>query len=164
VKTTLSSPKWPRLSEDLPGPKSPDRCQSCGVEGHQPWGTVTFENPLWVWREHNDFDGPEPIVVVLCLACSDRLIEPHPRLYSRLSPHEPFPGVMPLCLDCTHRDGVRCTSPKAKLNGGEGIKLVYPEPSRVHFYRRGKGVRSGWETIYVGPVQDCDGKEVSPDA
>jgi hypothetical protein len=144
-------PDMPRLSADLPGPRSPDRCQNCSVGG-----------PLEVWREHDDADQPQEVFVVLCPACAARLVEPHARLYSRVEPHAPVPGAMPLCLDCKHRDGVRCTTPKARLNGGPGIKLSMPEATQMHLCRRGKGQRSGWITIYNGPVFGCDGKEARP--
>lgn len=83
------------------------------------------------------------------------------RLYAAINFYEPVPGAMPLCLDCTRRDGTACTSPLATFNGGEGMRVITPKPSRVHFYRRGKGARSGWETIYPGPARGCDGKEVA---
>jgi hypothetical protein len=44
------------------------------------------------WMEHDFRDQPEPRCVVLCWLCSNKLIEPHPRLYKKLADNEPFPG------------------------------------------------------------------------
>ena len=143
---------WPRLSEPLPFPRVPDQCQSCGS------GTGEGGPPLAAWREHDQFDRPENIYVLLCPTCSARLIDPHPRLYAAMGRFEPIPGVMPLCLYCRHRDGLRCTSPKAKLNGGEGITVIGPKPTDVHVCRRGG--KGGWMKLYPSPATYCDGKEV----
>lgn len=139
---------WPRLSADLPKRAELHACRSCGGN-----------SDLARWLEHDGADEPEPIVVVLCKACADRLIEPHPRLYRKMTPFEPFPGVMSICGDCRLRDGQRCTNAQAKINGGPGLAMTYPAPTRVHYYRRGKGAKSGWETIWNGPVTSCAGKE-----
>jgi hypothetical protein len=120
---------WPKLSVQLTGPRHPGACQSCGATG---------EN-LQLWREHDANDQPTYTVVVLCAPCAGRLIEPHPRLYSLLHRFAPFPGVMALCLDCRHRDGTACRSPKAKFNGGPGLEVLYPEPTRVHAGGRAPG-------------------------
>lgn len=145
-----SKESWPRLTEDLPGPRTPVACQACG-EG---------EN-LTRWQEHDDLDRPEHRVVVLCHTCAEQWIEPHPRLYAALGPYDPFPGCMAICLDCVHRDGTRCTHPRANANGGTGVELSIKAPSQVHFYRRGKGARSGWETVWTRPARACAQKEVS---
>jgi hypothetical protein len=50
---------------------------------------------IYAWVEHDGDDQPEPIVVMLCTDCSDRLIEPYPRLYRRLARNEPCAGIMP---------------------------------------------------------------------
>ena len=139
---------WPRLTDDLVGPRSPDRCQGCGAYAR-----------LTRWQEHDDADKPEPRVVVLCERCSGRLIEPHPRLYAALDPDAPVPGAMPLCLDCRFRAGVRCLHPDLKANGGPGLEIL-PLPLRVLVCRSPRRL-SGWETIYPGPPLACQGRETS---
>lgn len=146
---------WPKLSETLPGPRSPDRCQSCGASGPV----------LARWRECDDGDRPTPVLVVLCDNCGDALIEPHPRAYSLLSPNEPAPGAMPLCLDCRHRAGAACGHPAAKANGGPGVMLTLPRPSTGIVCSRGKKGR-GCQTVtfWRGPVSACQQKETSSTA
>lgn len=160
--TTNALDHWPRLSATLAGPRDPGRCQSCGAEGSHSYD-FTADAPaikgrrLRRWREHNQFDKPEPIAVILCAPCSDRLIEKHPRLYAEISANTPEPGTEAICLDCPHRDGVACRCPLAVRNGGEGMAMVAPKPSIVHLNRGGKG-RSGWEKIYDAPPKGCLGK------
>lgn len=153
---SLAERVQPGLVETLAGPRDPRRCQSCST-GHSP------ANPLARWLEHDEWDRvPErgPRVVVLCRRCSGRLIEPHPRLYRQLANGEPFPGCMGLCLACAHRDGVHCTSPAAKVNGGEGISFEYSEaPYRAHIYCGGRSGRSGWRTFFPGRVVGCSARE-----
>jgi hypothetical protein len=152
----------PRLSESLTGPKHPALCQSCGAAdlleaAEFPRGVSLF---LSVWQEHDEHDRPERVFVVLCGKCEGRLIEKHPRLYARVPRFKPTPGVMALCVACKHRDGVTCKSPLATFNGGAGMTVNFPEPTRVHICRRGKGLRSGWETLYPAPPNGCEGREV----
>jgi hypothetical protein len=142
--------KFPRLTITLQRARHPALCQSCGVSDQ----AVTLE----VWREHDDRDRPEQVYLVLCPDCSRRLIEPHPRLYSRLRQHEPSPGVMPTCGDCRYRQGVRCSHPCLKANGGDGLLLRFPEPTTAHLYYGGG--RGEWVKLYHGPVV-CAGKEVA---
>ncbi len=97
---------------------------------------------------------------VLCLACSMRLIDKHPRLYAGLDPNEPAPGCMAICLDCRHRDGTRCANPAAKINGGPGVEIFIAKPSRMHVCRSPRRL-SGWVTSWKSPARDCTGKEVS---
>jgi len=137
----------PALSTDLTGPRHPERCQSCG--GAQ---------ELRRWLEHDEQDRPTPVVVVLCRACADRLIEPHPRLYRGLHVWEPHPGSLPLCVDCRHRDGTRCQL--ARLNGGAGVSLRFPRPDMIHVQRSVNGRRQcGHQVAYRGPVSACDKRE-----
>ena len=100
---------WPRLSETLDGPKNPELCQACGGHGD-----------VHLWMEHDDQDKPTAVAVILCGPCSDRIIESHPRLYARLPKNSPFPGCMPVCVDCIYRDGLCCTHKLLKSNGGPG--------------------------------------------
>jgi hypothetical protein len=146
----LTADHWPRLSSDLAGPKHPDSCRSCGSG-----------DDLTRWQEHDMMDRVEHIYIVLCQACANTLVEKHPRLYRQVDRNAPSPGVMTLCVDCPARDGTECTSPMATFNGGEGMVIKIPKPSRVHFCRRGKGAQSGWETIYVGPPKSCEGKDAA---
>jgi hypothetical protein len=150
----MSRKPWPRLSETLPDFHHPYMCRACGLR--VPDATL----PLTAWQEHDQLDHPEPIVVVLCKTCSDALIEKHPRLYRPLREHEPWPGAMPLCVDCVHRDGVRCRHPDLKANGGTGLLLTMPEPSVVMWDGRGKGGRRTGGTFidYRGPVSACAGR------
>jgi hypothetical protein len=150
---------WPKLSETLPGTRSPDRCQSCGGAGPV----------LARWRECDDHDHPTPTVVVLCDGCGDALIQTHPRAYSLLSPNEPAPGAMPLCLDCRHRRGTACGHPDAKANGGTGVLLTLPRPTTGLVCSRGRkkkghGGCCRQVTFWRGPVTACRQKDFSTSA
>ena len=145
----------PRLSETLTGPRSIDTCQCCGFI------PLPAQEPLTRWLEHGEDDAPDPhpIVVVLCKPCSDKLIEPHPRLYRALQLHEPLLGAMPICQDCTHREATRCKCPAAKINGGEGLQITFTTPpTRIHVCRSPRS-QSGYTVNYTGPVNQCSGKE-----
>lgn len=138
----LASQKWPRLSQQLTEIRHPEFCQSCGVhEGDS-------ETDLQRWQEHDDADRPEPILVVLCGACADALIEPHPRLYDQLHACAPWLGCMAICALCRFRDGLKCRHPSAKANGGSGIALTMPQPFRAFVDGRGgpkvEGGAVGW--------------------
>ena len=139
---SIGNENWPRLSESLTDLRCPDACQSCG-------GDEGLEG----WQEHDQEDRPEPIAVVLCHHCRLRLIEPHPRLYRQMDKWEPFPGAMQLCVDCKHRQRLRCTHPDLKVNGGPGLLLTFPRPDMVIV------CPGGPQTLYHGPVSDCAGLE-----
>jgi hypothetical protein len=114
-------PAIPRLSVDYPATtfhadRTDDRCFRCGCE-------FKGRPDRTVWREHDDNDRPEMVFVVLCLACADRIIDPHPRLYARLDRNEPAPGVMAICRGCDHQVAYRCKSPRARASGGEGLSF-----------------------------------------
>ena len=151
--------KWPRLSLELTELRHPDFCQSCGVYD------ADSETQLTRWREHDDADRPERILVVLCRSCSDALIEPHPRLYDALDECAPWPGGMPLCAGCRWREGLDCRHPDAKVNGGKGVALTMPEPfvAFVDVRTGPKGGRRFGErvTVYGGPVTACAGREAT---
>lgn len=140
-----------RLSESLAGPKHPNQCQSCGLA---PTDLALLDR----WLECDDNDRPEPRVVVLCRPCTESLIEPHPRLYKLLAPHQPMPGVMGICLDCRHRDGVTCTNPSAQINGGRGLAITFPKPTPIHVCRNPRSL-SGWIHLFHGPATACGGRE-----
>ncbi len=166
---------WPRLSKDLPGPRHPHVCQSCGRyaappapaelpadpsdddakrmgdEVMQAWESARTR-PLRAWQEHDDEDRPEPIAVVLCRVCGRRLIGPHPRLYQELALNQPFAGVMELCVSCRFRNGVRCAHPDLKANGGPGLAI--PSPSFAHVCGRLAGPSGD---VYLHPPTSCAG-------
>lgn len=143
----MGSPKpWPRLSQSLRGTRAPGSCQACS-------GTPSDVD---AWEEHDESDRREGIAVLLCLPCSKRLIDPHPRLYRRVQAREPFPGLMDLCTGCRYRSGVDCGHPDLKRNGGAGLVITFPQPVNVHV-NRGRG-RSGWENLYMAPPRDCAGR------
>lgn len=133
----------PRLT-DLPGPKHPHRCQRCGRAGRSRW------------QECDHQDQPEHRVVVLCEPCAVELVDPHPRLYVALHPNAPWPGCMELCLSCKHRNGVSCTHPNAKANGGEGVSLTVCKPATMFVDGTRNGKRFGYHAqIYGVPPQAC---------
>lgn len=142
---------WPMLSKDLIHMRDPGVCQSCGAR-------ADLGAELKRWREHDDQDRPTLTIVVLCDRC-ERIVAPHPRLYDPLDQHAPDPGSMPVCVDCRHRDGLRCLHPDATANGGPGVDLRYPTPHGAHILFGGRGQRRGdVVTLYLGPVE-CMGRE-----
>lgn len=138
----------PRLSETLKPLAWPHHvCQRCGFDG---------PSKLVYWQEHDDLDRREMIFVVLCAACSAKVIEPHARLYRQLDRNEPAPGVMKVCEPCRHRDASRCRSPIARANGGDG--LAFPAADvKVHFY--GGRNNSGWHQEWNEEASECSGFE-----
>lgn len=144
-------PPWFKLSDTLTGPKSPDRCQSCGAAGEPDSRDITR------WQECDHSDRPTAVVVVLCKPCGGRLIEPHPRLYRALEPNDPHPGSNGVCLDCPHRAGVNCGHPDAKANGGAGVLLAVGKPTEVHLCRSPRRL-SGWVRMWPYPPRDCKQK------
>jgi hypothetical protein len=149
---------WPRLTEELTGPRHPNLCQSCGAEDRSAMkaegiGTKRFE-------EHDDMDQPEHRIVVLCRACQRDLIDAHPRLYRRLDANEPWPGCMDLCLDCRHRTGVTCAHPTLKANGGTGLQITTRRPTTAHI-NLGRG-RGYWTRLYPEAPTACARKETTP--
>lgn len=140
----------PRLTESLPVATELYRCQRCS-------GTVELAR----WMECDDKDQPDHRLLVLCRQCSDKIIEPHPRLYHELHGWHPWPGAMAVCRDCALRTGVRCGHSKAQQNGGNGVELTYPEP--VVMFMDGSDPETGrrWgrkEVRWLGPVTACAGK------
>lgn len=143
---------WPKLSETLTHPKSPNVCQSCGVQ------TFDLDSPtMQRWEECDERDKKTGVVVVLCKACAARIVEPHPRLYSLLQTNEPRPGSNGICVDCPHREGTRCAHPRAKANGGSGVMLTVTKPMHAHLLRAPRRL-SGWETLWINPPSDCKQK------
>jgi hypothetical protein len=143
----MASLGWPKLTERLPAGEW-GHCQKCGLGGE-------LFTDLRVWQEHDERDRGTPAVVVLCESCS-AIIEPHPRLYRRLELDAPMPGVMHLCEGCEHREGYLCRHADLTINGGPGLEIQYPEPTRVH--RNYGGGRGDWGWIFNGPAISCAGR------
>lgn len=136
-------PPWPKLSETLTGPREPGKCQSCGNEGTR-----------W-WEECDESDRPTKVLVILCTPCEKKLIKPHPRLYCLTWTPCPWPGAMAICQNCTQRDGLRCTHPDLKANGGAGLLLQIPKGSPCHLnLGRGRGM---FVTMYPYEPRVCAG-------
>jgi hypothetical protein len=154
--------QWPKLSRML-GAKYPARCALCGIDvSDSPDGPTTGERCRWI--EHDEWDRPTSAVVVLCTTCSDRVIKPHPRLYSAVPRHKPIPGLMELCVGCRHLDGARCTNPRARANGGEGVGVQVTPPTFAFLCVR-NGSTSTREEIWPSAPSACDGREEdAPDA
>lgn len=154
---------WARLSRDLRGERHPYICQSCGIGAPIVLREDEPEdNGFTRWQEHDQHDRPEPIYVVLCKACAERLIEKHERLYRQLSKFEPALGCMQACAECKFRQGLHCSNPRAKENGGEGVGLKMPKPSGAFVDgvdSRGRRT-GGFMHIFVGPIRECDGFEM----
>ncbi len=66
---------WPKLSETLTEPRDIGRCQSCGN-----YEQADMDRLVSRWLEYDEDDCTTPVFVQLCVKCSDKLIEPHPRL------------------------------------------------------------------------------------
>lgn len=135
---------WPKLSETLPGPREPGRCQGCGAD----LGLVR-------WRECDEFDFPTETVLVTCASCDREHVTPAERLYRQMAPHEYHPGSLPFCQGCGHRRGLVCLL--AKANGGPGV-LIGPPPTRMHVQRSPRRL-SGWVTLWR-PAERCSGLKV----
>lgn len=157
---------WARLSKTLTFERHPFICQSCDYRGLTAWkGKAELPEPeqceLRRWREHDQQDKPENIIVVLCRECSDRLIEPHERLYDCIGIFAPAPGAMKICVQCEFRQGLHCSNPLLKENGGEGMILKMPKPT--HGFWDGSDARGrrvgGQRTFYSGPVTGCEGRK-----
>lgn len=145
---------WPKLSETL-HPLLWGACQRCAVQG-------VLHHELVVWQEHDDHDKPTPVAVVLCKRCSE-VIEPHPRLYARVSANTPLPGVMELCRECIWRRGYLCGHPNLTVNGGPGLEIQYPRPTVAMVDGVRNGRRTGWREVWwSGPPTGCAGRELPP--
>lgn len=135
--------RWPRLSLTLTGPRERAKCQCCGGRG------------TTIWSEHDDKDQPGTDYVILCEACGDRLIDPHPRLYARTAKNAPLPGVMSICDWCIHRTGLSCDQEAP-------IKIGIADPHRAHVDGQDPktGRRRGWTvTVWPEPATTCDKRQ-----
>ncbi len=147
----LSSPRLSELGKST-GRIHPDQCASCGRKR----GEFPLNRGLARWQEHDHNDQPEHRVVVLCRACSDKLVSPHVRLYHPLHDNHPWAGCMEICVHCRWRLGVSCTHPRALVNGGHGVAVktgkafsAFVDGSKYH----------GLMTLYETPPTECDQKE-----
>ncbi|MDQ2831304.1 MAG: hypothetical protein M3Y74_19930, partial [Chloroflexota bacterium] len=68
----------------------------------------------------------------------------------------PFPGIMELCVDCRFRDGVCCTHPDLKANGGDGLVVDADSGAQAHVNLGGG--RGAVLTIYRDPPRACAGR------
>ena len=139
----------------------PGICQNCGSYGNE-------TTPIHCWTEHDDKDRPTRTVVCLCIPCAQRIIEPHPRLYSRIEPNTPVPGAMPnLCRTCPFRNDLTCTHPKLKANGGKGLCIITPtEPTRGFWdgcNKQGRHI-GGSFVHYPNPPIFCEGNPTAGDS
>lgn len=141
-----------KLSETLPPAKEMHACQQCGGKAH-----------LHRHMECGDADEPTHTLIILCDPCAKAIVPPHPRLYRQLDNRHPWPGAMAICLDCKHRQVIRCGHPEASCNGGKGVALTYPAPTSAFVDGTdAKGKRCGWrETFWHGPVSACAQKEAA---
>ena len=148
------TPETPRLTDsgEYRAAKHPHVCQICGGSNRPGVGNGLMRVSLDRWQEADHNDRFEQRVVVLCGKCSDRVIADHPRLYQRLDANQPWPGCMDICVGCKLRDGVRCTSPDAKANGGTGVLLSVAPP--VHAMVDGAKYR-GPITFWTSPAGAC---------
>lgn len=165
----------PRVAAELPHSPALNRCQHCGFipewTGDLRRGAIALDKKidgttvvvLERWQEHDEKDRPEGLVVILCHRCSEKIIEPHARLYRQLYPMEPFPGAHGICVGCVNRmtgvgGGLGCTV--AKMNGGQGLSLRGPKQIRAHLCFRGKNRnQSGWRTLWSGHVEQCSRRD-----
>lgn len=152
MKPTLP---WPKLSQDLPHARHPWICQACGLNL---MGTQTPPHQLHL--ECDEKDEPLRNVVALCPPCAGKLIEPHPRLYILVPENKPVPGAMPhLCVGCRYREGLSCTHPRLKQNGGPGLNITVAEPSRGFVDGRDKHGKR-WGRMFEhwpSPARACEG-------
>lgn len=152
LSASLMTPHpWPRLSEDLEGPREPGVCQSCGRTAENDHVKIT------PWQEYDDHDQREQIFVLLCATCSNTLVGPHPRLYDYLPENKPEPGLMAICSDCLWRRGIYCENPHTTRNGGLGLRVDFPQPMLMHVSMKDRS-KSGWHTFYPGPATACAGR------
>jgi hypothetical protein len=150
---------WPKLSETCRFENHPESCKNCG----QGIATGLEDTDLLRWQECDENDKTTSVVVILCRACSDKLIEPHPRLYSELPEMGPFPGIMPMCVACKLRKGITCTSPLLTANGGPGMHIRGPQPDRGFWDGTKNGKRVGGMFVrYPHHPRECEGREVFP--
>lgn len=149
------NPETNRLT-DMPGERNPCVCRRCGgVTGGDPTGDGKMRilrTSVDRWQECDHNDKPEDKLIVLCNKCAKEIIEQHPRLYHKLTPNNPWPGAMAICMRCMFRDGTACLHPDAKANGGPGVMLTIAKP--YHAMVDGRNYR-GPLTIWPAPAEAC---------
>lgn len=143
----------PGLSETLPFARQVDTCQSCGAT----WKSHPLAEFRW-FREFDPYDMPTSVIVILCDQCWWQ-ITPHARIYATEHKNAPMPGAMELCLGCRFAVALRCTSPRLKSNGGEGLRVEFPRPDTVHLnYGGGRGE---FKQMWKGPPTRCAGRALA---
>lgn len=96
------------------------RCQLCGYESDD---ICEFR----FWQECDEEDQREPYNILITCKQDEcfQKIDQHERLYVQLAWSNGEPGHLSLlCGECMHRDGVRCSHPDLKSNGGKGLLLA----------------------------------------
>lgn len=111
------------LSKMLPeGKRGSGNCWFCGAK----YKSLTLKH----WIECDESDKATDQYIVLCLECSDALIERHPTLYEEKLWPDPMPGVMPQCDGCRFSKAGRCTNPQVSLGN---LKVRYESFLKVFF-------------------------------
>lgn len=159
---------WPKLSEDLHGPRNAWHCQKCGRSVEDLEASLVPNEHLTIWQEHDETDTPVDVYVALCSTCDQKgskktLIERHARLYSPAPRHLNRPGLMHLCRECLHRAGWDCQHPDLKKNGGPGLEVIAAKPM-VTFIDGSRGGRRFGEVYQTyQPAKSCAGQMLRPD-
>ena len=141
---------WPKLSETLPSVGAPARCGNCGAT-----------DLVTVWQECDDSDRETTTRVALCRTCSDRIIDPHPRLYAAVPRNVPLPGAMAVCDGCAFGVDLACRNPLLTLNGGPGLPVRSSKPSVQFIDGRDEktGRRWGRQIAVYAAAPVCDGRK-----
>jgi len=150
----------PRLTEEIKGTLHPWICQHCGGSNRQGFGSGIMRLSITRWQECDHNDRPENKLIVLCEKCGRSIIGPHVRLYIQLPANNPWPGCMDICVDCEFRNGVTCSHPAAKWNGGTGVMLTIAAPARAMV--DGCNYR-GPVTLWPSPASACAQKKANPE-
>ena len=112
-----------RLTQTAKHPLRNDTFKRCQLCGHESDDICEFR----FFQECDENDNKEPYNILI--TCNQHMcfqkIEQHERLYVELAWSNGEPGHFSLlCGDCSYRDGVRCTHPDLKTNGGKGLLLA----------------------------------------
>lgn len=144
-------------------PRDPNVCQACGKpesfygRSESVHDGRTVLRGLLVWEQREDRMTPTGSFVVLCLPCAEAQAA-QGALLRRLGTNEPCPGAMQLCGRCEHRQGLRCTHPKLRSNGGPGLELNVPDSREVQWTSKAQeGRPTGSYYMHWPHEPDCDG-------
>lgn len=135
--------------------RAPDPIMSCNICGHE-------AAELGAWREHDARDKPligtESLVFIgndhpACI----KAMEAHPRLYAE---EMGWPGHLPrLCGPCTFRQGMACSHPDLRSNGGKGLLITMHDPLRA----AGVIICGRNRPRYVRHALECPGRKLADD-